>query len=61
MLLGGRIADLISAKRVVLAGLLLFTVASLVTGFAESAAVLVGAVSPRVPARRCCRRPHWPW
>ncbi|WP_233159645.1 MFS transporter [Pseudonocardia sp. MH-G8] len=42
MLLGGRIADLIGAKRVALAGLLLFTVASLVTGFADSAALLVG-------------------
>ncbi|MFD0899728.1 MFS transporter [Actinomadura sediminis] len=41
MLLGGRIADLVGAKRVVLAGLLLFTVASLVTGLAGSAAVLL--------------------
>ncbi|MEU6644043.1 MFS transporter [Saccharomonospora sp. NPDC046836] len=42
MLLGGRIADLIGAKRVVLAGLLLFTVASLVTGLAGSSAMLLG-------------------
>ncbi|MFG2088835.1 MULTISPECIES: MFS transporter [unclassified Spirillospora] len=42
MLLGGRAADLIGAKRVVLTGLLIFTVASLATGFAGSAALLLG-------------------
>ncbi|MEU4825351.1 MFS transporter [Actinomadura sp. NPDC023710] len=42
MLLGGRTADLIGARRVVLAGLLVFTVASLVTGLAGSAAMLLG-------------------
>lgn len=42
LLLGGRIADLIGAKRVVLTGLLVFTVASLVTGLAASPAVLLG-------------------
>ncbi|WP_018653844.1 MFS transporter [Actinomadura flavalba] len=42
MLLGGRIADLLGAKRVVLAGLVLFTAASLATGLAGSAGVLVG-------------------
>lgn len=42
LLLGGRIADLIGAKRVVLAGLLIFTVASLATGFAGSPEMLVG-------------------
>ncbi|MBB6343706.1 EmrB/QacA subfamily drug resistance transporter [Nonomuraea muscovyensis] len=42
MLLGGRITDLVGAKRVVLAGLLLFTTASLVTGLAGSAGLLVG-------------------
>ncbi|WP_235834292.1 MFS transporter [Actinomadura logoneensis] len=41
MLLGGRITDLLGAKRVVLAGLVLFTAASLVTGLAGSAGVLV--------------------
>ncbi|MEV4258745.1 MFS transporter, partial [Spirillospora sp. NPDC049652] len=34
MLLGGRITDLLGAKRVVLAGLVVFTAASLVTGLA---------------------------
>ncbi|MGV9327151.1 MFS transporter [Streptosporangium sandarakinum] len=42
MLLGGRITDLLGAKRVMLAGLLVFTAASLVTGLAGSASMLVG-------------------
>ncbi|XVQ15834.1 MFS transporter [Spirillospora sp. CA-255316] len=42
MLLGGRITDLVGAKRVMLAGLLMFTAASLATGLAGSAAMLVG-------------------
>ncbi|MBE3016070.1 MFS transporter [Microbispora sp. NEAU-D428] len=42
MLLGGRITDLLGAKRVVLAGLVLFSAASLVTGLAGSAGMLVG-------------------
>ncbi len=42
MLLGGRAADLFGRRRLVLAGLLLFTVASLVTGLANSAETLIG-------------------
>ncbi|MEV4007594.1 MFS transporter [Actinomadura sp. NPDC049753] len=42
MLLGGRAADLFGARRVVLAGLLVFTAASLVTGLAGSSAMLLG-------------------
>lgn len=42
MLLGGRIADLLGSKRVVLAGLAVFTIASLVTGLATSTEMLVG-------------------
>ncbi|MFG2004516.1 MFS transporter [Spirillospora sp. NPDC048911] len=42
MLLGGRAADLFGAKRVVLAGLLIFTAASLATGFADDAGLLLG-------------------
>ncbi|NMO52777.1 MFS transporter [Actinoplanes sp. TBRC 11911] len=41
MLLGGRIADLVGARRTVLAGLLVFTGASLVTGLAGSAEMLL--------------------
>ncbi|MEU5882389.1 MFS transporter [Spirillospora sp. NPDC047279] len=42
MLLGGRLTDLIGAKPVVLAGLLLFSAASLVTGLAGSGGMLIG-------------------
>ncbi|MFJ8079288.1 MFS transporter [Streptomyces sp. NPDC096205] len=42
MLLGGRLADALGAHRTVLAGLGLFTVASLVTGLAPDASVLLG-------------------
>jgi len=43
LLLGGRIADLLSRRRVFLTGLSLFTVASLVSGFAESGSQLIAA------------------
>lgn len=42
MLLGGRAADLYGARRVVLTGLLVFTAASLATGLASGAALLIG-------------------
>ncbi|PWI12827.1 MFS transporter [Streptomyces sp. Act143] len=42
MLLGGRLADALGARRTLLAGLALFTAASLVTGLADSAAMLLG-------------------
>jgi EmrB/QacA subfamily drug resistance transporter len=42
MLLGGRAADLFGAHRLVLAGLTVFTVASLATGLADSSAMLLG-------------------
>jgi EmrB/QacA subfamily drug resistance transporter len=42
LLLGGRIADLVSRRAVFLTGLTLFTAASLFTGFAGSAAELIG-------------------
>lgn len=43
LLLGGRIADLLSRRRVFLTGLTLFTVASLVSGFADSGSQLIAA------------------
>ncbi|WP_328778854.1 MFS transporter [Streptomyces canus] len=43
MLLGGRAADLFGAKRVVLAGLAVFTAASLAAGLATGAPLLLGA------------------
>jgi EmrB/QacA subfamily drug resistance transporter len=42
MLLGGRAADLFGSRPVVLTGLLVFTVASLATGLANSAELLIG-------------------
>ena len=43
LLLGGRIADLLSRRRVFLTGLTLFTIASLVSGFADSGSQLIAA------------------
>ena len=43
LLLGGRIADLLSRRRVLITGLAVFTTASLVSGFASTAGVLIGA------------------
>ena len=42
LLLGGRIADLLSRKRVFLTGMAVFTTASLLSGFANSAGQLIG-------------------
>ncbi|MEU1574520.1 MFS transporter [Streptomyces collinus] len=42
MLLGGRLADALGARRTLLAGLALFTTASLVTGLAQTAPMLIG-------------------
>ncbi|MRG59217.1 MFS transporter [Agromyces sp. CFH 90414] len=41
MLLGGKAADVVGSRRVVLAGLAVFTIASLVTGFATDAVTLL--------------------
>ena len=43
LLLGGRLADLLGRRRIFIAGLLLFALASLVGGFAESEGVLIAA------------------
>jgi EmrB/QacA subfamily drug resistance transporter len=42
LLLGGRAADLIGRKRLFVAGVLLFSVASLVNGFAQTSGMLIG-------------------
>lgn len=42
MLLGGRLADAFGARRTLLTGLVLFILASLITGLAENATVLIG-------------------
>ena len=43
MILGGRLADVVGARRTLLIGLSVFTLASLVCGLAGSGAVLIGA------------------
>ncbi len=43
LLLGGRMADLLGRRRIFVAGLVLFTLASLACGLASSADVLIGA------------------
>jgi EmrB/QacA subfamily drug resistance transporter len=43
MLLGGRLADLVGRRRVLVTGIVVIAVSSLVGGFAQSAGVLVGA------------------
>jgi EmrB/QacA subfamily drug resistance transporter len=42
MLLGGRLADAFGARRLLITGLIVFSLASLVTGLAENAATLIG-------------------
>lgn len=42
MLLGGRLADVFGARRLMLAGLAVFTLASLVSGLAQNAPTLIG-------------------
>src|SRR5687768_13575956 len=43
LLLGGRAADLLGRRRLFLAGIVIFTVASLISGFAWSEGALIGA------------------
>src|SRR5919199_1633903 len=43
LLLGGRLADLLGRRRVFMAGLVLFALASLAGGFSNSEGVLIGA------------------
>jgi MFS family permease len=43
MLLGGRLADLLGRRRVLVTGIAIITISSLVGGLAQSAGVLVGA------------------
>jgi hypothetical protein len=52
LLLGGRLGDLVGRRRVFLAGVAVFTVASLAGGLADSAGLLVAARIVRASARR---------
>ena len=57
LLLGGRMADLLGRQLIFIVGLVIFTVASLVCGLANSANVLIGARAVQGSARRSSRRP----
>ena len=52
LLLGGRLADLLGRRRVFIGGLILFAIASLVGGLAESDTTLIAARAVRASARR---------
>ena len=58
LLLGGRAADLLGRRRIFLAGVVVFTVASLLAGMAWSEASLIGARALQGSARRSSRRPR---
>jgi MFS family permease len=58
LLLAGRAGDLLGRRRVFIAGLLLFSAASLAGGFATSQAWLLAARAVQGPALRPSRRPH---
>ena len=59
LLLGGRLADLLGRRRIFVAGLILFSAASLAGGLAQSPAWLVAARAVRASARRSSPRPRY--
>ena len=58
LLLGGRAADILGRRRVFLAGVVLFTAASLFCGLAWSEGVLIARVPFRASAQRSSPRPR---
>jgi MFS family permease len=59
ILLGGRAGDLIGRKRVFAAGIVLFSVASLLNGFAQSAGILISGRALQGLGAHCWRRRCW--
>ena len=55
LLLGGRVADILGRRRLFIAGLIVFTVASLLSGLAWSDEVLILTRAARGSARRSSR------
>lgn len=60
LLLGGRAGDILGRRRVFLTGILLFTLASLLGGFAQEPWQLLAARALQGSAARSPRRPRWP-
>ncbi len=60
MLFGGRAGDLLGRRKVFVAGLLLFSAASLAGGFATTQSWLLTARVFQGPAARSPPRPRWP-
>jgi MFS family permease len=59
MVLGGRLTDAYGARRVLLVGLTVFTLASLACGLARTGGWLIAARAGQ-GGRRCCHRQRWP-
>ncbi len=58
LLLGGRAADLLGRRRMLVIGLVVLAGSSLAGGLAHSDSLLIAARSPRAWVPRCCHPPH---